>query len=416
MPVSTAPRASTAPAPRSSQRTASAAERAFLDLLDKHVEDAAIRFTIRGEPVFVGRGQPGEVAVRINDDRFFGRVLSGGNLGLGESFMDGDWELEEGDIANLLTVLLRNRLDQKVRGDVKTALAVLRIQFENLFRRKHWKLARFQYDQGDDLFEATLDRDWMMYTCGYAHTPNDTAEQLQTQKLDRICQKLEMRPDDHVLDIGCGFGGMLMFAAKNYGVTGVGITTSLRHAALGNQRLADAGLADRVKLEVRDHRTVDGRFDKVVSIGMFEHLPRTEYTRFFQRIAAVLPRTGMGLLHVVGANAAKNFHDPFTQKYTLPGTGQPKLSELADRCERTGLAVRDVENMVRHYDPTASSWLANFRRNAPTLDPVKYDTRFRRMWEYYLSCAIAGARASESTVYQLLFMKDYAAPMPLHRV
>jgi cyclopropane-fatty-acyl-phospholipid synthase len=167
---------------------------------------------------------------------------------------------------------------------------------------------------------------------------------------------------------------------------------------------------------VRDHRTIDGRFDKVVSIGMFEHLPRTEYTRFFQRIAAVLPRTGMGLLHVVGANAAKNLHDPFTQKYALPGTGQPKLSELAERCERTGLAVRDVENMVRHYDFTAGSWLANFRRNAHTLDPVKYDARFRRMWEYYLSCAIAGARASESTVYQLLFMKDYAAPMPLHRV
>lgn len=416
MPVSVVSRSSAAPPPRSPGRTGSAAERAFLDLLDRHVDDASIRFTIRGEPVVVGRGQPGGVAVRINDDRFFGRVLSGGNLGLGESFMDGDWELEEGDIADLLTVLLRNRLDQKVRGDAGTALAVLRIQFANLFRGGNWNHARFQYDQGDDLFEATLDRDWMMYSCGYAHTPNDTAEQLQAQKLDRICQKLEMKPDDHVLDIGCGFGGMLMYAAKHYGVTGVGITTSLRHCAVGNQRLADAGLGGRVRLEVRDHRTVDGRFDKVVSIGMFEHLPRTEYTRFFQRVAAVLPRTGMGLLHVVGANAVKNLHDPFTQKYALPGTGQPRLSELAERCERTGLAVRDVENMVRHYDYTAGSWLANFRRNAHTLDPAKYDTRFRRMWEYYLSCAIAGARASESTVYQLLFMKDYAAPMPLHRV
>jgi cyclopropane-fatty-acyl-phospholipid synthase len=417
MPVSVVSRLSTAPAPRSpSRRTGSPDERVFLDLLDRHVEDASIRFTIRGEPVSVGRGAPGGVAIRINDDRFFQRVLSGGNLGLGESFMDGDWELEEGDIADLLTVLLRNRLDRKVRGDAGTALAMLRIQFGNLFRRKHWNHARFQYDQGDDLFEATLDRDWMMYSCGYALTPTDTAEQLQAQKLERICQKLELRPGSHLLDIGCGFGGMLMYAAKNYGVTGVGITTSLRHCAVGNQRLADAGLADRVRLEVRDHRTINGRFDRVVSIGMFEHLPRTEYTRFFERVAAVLPRDGIGLLHVVGANAAKNLHDPFTQKYALPGTGQPKLSELAERCERTGLAVRDVENMVRHYDPTASSWLANFRRNAHTLDPVKYDARFRRMWEYYLSCAIAGARASESTVYQLLFMKDYAAPMPMHRV
>ncbi|HEU0299733.1 MAG TPA: class I SAM-dependent methyltransferase [Longimicrobium sp.] len=363
----------------------------------------------------VGRGTEGP-AIRIHDDRFFARVLSGGNLGLGESYMDGDWDMEEGDIPDFLIVLLRNRLDQRVRGDAATALSVGRIQLANLFRRRHWALARFQYDQGDDLFEATLDRDWMMYSCGYVRTPDDTPEQLQAQKLDRICQKLELRPGDHLLDIGCGFGGMLMYAAKHYGVTGVGITTSLHHCALGNRRLAEAGLADRVRLEVRDHRTVEGRFDRVVSIGMFEHLPRKEYHRFFQRVAAVLPRDGIGLLHAVGVNGARNVHDPFIQKYALPGSGQPKLSELADCCERSGLAIRDLENMVRHYEPTARGWLRRFRENKGRLDQKKYDARFQRMWEYYLSCAAAGARASDSTLYQLLFMKDYAAPMPLHRV
>ena len=413
-PVSARPPAA-APAPYRPFRAASAAERVFLELLDRHVEDARIRLTIRGETRSPGRGAEGP-AIRIHDDRFFGRVLSGGNLGLGESYMDGDWDVEEGDIADFLTVLLRNRLDERVKGDAGTALKVLRVQFANLFRKKHWGLARFQYDQGDDLFEATLDRDWMMYSCGYVHTPEDTPEQMQAQKLERICRKLELRPGHHLLDIGCGFGGMLMYAAKHYGVTGVGITTSLRHCALGNQRLAHAGLADRVRLEVRDHRTVEGRFDRVVSIGMFEHLPRTEYNRFFKRVAAVLPRDGIGLLHVVGVNAAKNVHDPFIQKYALPGSGQPKLSELADCCERNGLAIRDVENMVRHYDYTVRGWLARFRENKHRLDQQKYDGRFQRMWEYYLSCAIAGARASNSTLYQLLFQRDYAAPMPLHRV
>ena len=290
------------------------------------------------------------------------------------------------------------------------------MQLANLFRKRHWGHAQLHYDLGDDVYESFLDPVTMMYSCGYAETPGDTIEQLQTQKLDRICRKLEIRPGDHVLDIGCGFGGMLMHAAREYGATGVGITTSRRHCERGNQRIAGAGLAGRVRLELRDHRTVAGRFDRVVSIGMFEHLPRREYHRFFRRVAAVLPPHGTGLVHAIGANTARNVHDPFIQKYIFPGSGQPKLSELADGCEQGGLAIRDVENMVRHYGYTARRWLERFRANRHRLDQEKYDARFQRMWEYYLSCAIAGARASESTLYQLLFMKDYAAPMPLHRV
>ena len=413
-PVSTAP-PTTSEALRGRHPSGSEAERVFLELLDRHVDDARIRLTIRSEPVAAGRGAEGP-AIRIHDERFFGRVLSAGNLGLGESYMDGDWDVEEGDIAGFLTVLLRARLDRKIKGNAATAARVLGIQAGNLIRRRHWKNAQVHYDIGDDLYQSFLDRDWMMYSCGYASSQDDTIEQLQARKLERICQKLEMRPGDHVLDIGCGFGGMLMYAATHYGVTGVGITTSRRHCAFGNQRIAAAGLADRIRLENRDHRTIEGRFDRVVSIGMMEHLPRAEYGRYFQRIAGVLPPHGTGLVHVIGCNAARNDHDPFTQKYIFPGSGQPKLSELADGCERNGLAIRDVENMVRHYDFTAARWLDRFRENKHRLDQTKYDRRFQRMWEYYLSCAIAGARASNSALYQILFMKDYAAPMPLHRV
>jgi cyclopropane-fatty-acyl-phospholipid synthase len=393
------------------------AERTFLTLLDQCVTGTAIRFVVRGEDVWVGNGtHEGAPAVCIHDARFFARVLSGGNLGLGESYMDGDWDMVEGDVPDFLTLLLQSRLDHKVKGNLATAMKVARVQIANLFRRAHWRNAQFHYDLGDEVFESFLDPVTMMYSCGYAKTPNDPIEQLQINKLDRICQKLEIRPGDRVLDIGCGFGGMLMHAAKYYGATGVGITTSHRHRALGTERLAEAGVGDRVKLELRDHRTVTGTFDRVVSIGMFEHLPRKEYDRFFERVAAVLPADGKGLLHVVGANAPKSVRDPFIQKYALPGTRTPQLSELAHRCEQNGLAIHDVENMVRHYTYTAKAWLHRFRANKHQLNQKKYDGRFQRMFEYYLSCATAGACASDATVYQVLFARDYAAPMPLHRV
>ena len=416
-PVTAAPPSTSAPTPQRPRRAAGGAERVFLELLDRHLEDAAIRFVVRGEDVVVGRGaREGAPAVRIHDDRFFARVLGGGNLGLGEAYMDRDWEMEEGDVEDFLTPLLRNRIDRKVKGDVATAAKVLRVQVANLFRRTHWGNAQFHYDLGDEVFESFLDPVTMMYSCGYAATPDDSIEQLQLNKLDRICRKLGVRPGDHVLDIGCGFGGMLIHAARHYGATGVGITTSRRHCERGNQRIAEAGLADRVRLELRDHRSVAGRFDRVVSIGMFEHLPRKEYDRFFQRIAAVLPPHGTGLVHAVGANTAQNVHDPFIQRYALPGTGQPKLSELAHCCEQNELAILDVENFIRHYGYTSRHWLNRFRANKHRLDQTKYDARFQRMWEYYLSCAIAAAWASDAALYQVLFARDYAAPMPLHRV
>lgn len=416
-PVTAAPPSTTAATPQRRRQTRGGAERVFLDLLDRHLEDASIRFVVRGEEVAVGKGpRDGAPTVRVHHDRFFDRVLGGGNLGLGEAYMDRDWEMEEGDIEDFLTPLLRNRLDRKVKGDVATAARVARVQVANLFRRTHWGNAQFHYDLGDEVFESFLDPVTMMYSCGYANTPDDTIEQLQLNKLDRICQKLGIRQDDHVLDIGCGFGGMLMHAARHYGATGVGITTSRRHCEKGNQRIREAGLADRVRLELRDHRTVSGRFDRVVSIGMFEHLPRKEYNRFFERVAAVLPSHGTGLVHAIGANTARNVHDPFIQRYVFPGSGQPKLSELAHCCEQNGLPIRDVENMVRHYGYTSREWLKRFRQNRHTLDQEKYDARFQRMWEYYLSCAIAGAWASDAALYQVLFARDHAAPMPLRRV
>ncbi|HEV2146758.1 MAG TPA: class I SAM-dependent methyltransferase [Longimicrobiaceae bacterium] len=419
IPVQDAPGAAV-PAPptrRRPDRGSRAAQAVFLELLDKHLSHGALRLIVDGAPVVVGAAEGAESVptLRVHDPRFFRRVLGEGNLGLGEAYMDGDWTMEEGEVHDFLAILLRNRIDRKVRADPATAWKVFKVQAANLLRGRQWGHVQQHYDLGDDLFESFLDST-LTYSCGYARTPGDSPDELQFNKLDRICQKLELRPGDRLLDIGCGFGGLLVHAATHYGATGMGITTSQRHHEHGNERIRSAGVGDRVRIELRDHRSIEGEFDRVVSVGMMEHLPRKEYGRYFARIAAVLPPHGIGLVHAVGCNGQRNEHDPFTQKYIFPGSGQPRLSEMTAGCERHGLAIRDVENLIRHYGYTAHGWLESFRANQHRLDPVRYDARFRRMWEYYLSCAVAAASYSDAALYQVLFMKDYAGPMPLHRV
>jgi cyclopropane-fatty-acyl-phospholipid synthase len=154
----------------------------------------------------------------------------------------------------------------------------------------------------------------------------------------------------------------------------------------------------------------------VVSVGMMEHVPRREYRKYFSNIARMLTPTGYGLVHTIGCNGAVNRHDPFIQKYIFPGSNQPRLSEITEHLEKARLAIVDVENMVRHYAITGRRWLEAFRANAHKLDPKKYDEPFRRMWEYYLACGIAGMTATDTALYQVLFTKDYAADLALHRV
>ena len=387
----------------------------FLDILDRGIENARICFEIDGSEVTVGRGDgEGEVTIRVAEERFFRRVLTEGNLGLGEAFMDGDFTVEKGSLERFLEILLRSRLDRKIKAKPGAAARILLMRTADHLRGKAHNVQR-HYDLGDDLFESFLDST-LSYSCGYAKDPGDDIETLQDNKLHRICQKLRLAEGERLLDIGCGYGGVLIHAAKHYGARGVGVTLSKNHCRSGQAAAAAAGVADRVEIRFADFNDVTGEFDKVVSVGMMEHVPRGEYRPYFSKIAEVLTPGGLGLVHTVGANSATNEHDPFTQKYIFPNSNQPRLSEIATGLEKHGLAILDVENMIRHYAYTATRWLENFRANRGRLDASRYDQAFQRMWEYYLACCVAAGYASDSALYQVLFTSDYAAPLPLQRV
>ena len=391
------------------------AQSVVLDLLDRTVRDARLGIQVGGRSFTVGQGT-GEVlaTLRLRDTGVFGRILAAGNLGLGEAYMDGDVECVHGELHEFLTALLRNRVDQALRSDPRVLARAAWVRVQTLARSKADNVQR-HYDAGDELFAAFLDPT-MTYSCGYMVSPDDSLEQLQRNKFDRICRKLELRPGDRLLDIGCGFGGLLIHAAAEYGAIGVGVTNSRRHCARGQENVARAGLADRIEIRFDDFTRVSERFDRVVSVGMMEHVPRREYAAYFAAIARVLAPDGRGLVHTIGCAGVTNDHDPFIQKYIFPGSGQPRLSEIAGGLERERLAILDVENIVRHYGHTILRWLANFRQNRGSLDPARHDDRLCRMFEYYFHCGIAAAFAAESAVFQVLFAADAAAPMHLHRV
>ncbi len=352
--------------------------------------------------------------VRVLAPGFFTDVVCFGNLGLGEAYMRGDFVMESGSLEDFLTLLLRSRLDETVGRTSRLALKAGAIRLQNVLRGRRGAV-QHHYDAGTDLFEAFLDPT-MTYTCGYARSGDDSVETLQRNKLERVCQKLRLQAGERMLDLGCGFGGLLIFAAEHYGTSGVGVTLSREQCEWANAEIRRRGLSDRVEVLLMDYRAASGSYDKVVSVGLLEHLSPSEYGTFFRKVAATLKPSSLGLVHAIGTSKPGSRHDPFIQKYVFPNSHQVRLPALITAMQKAGFAVLDVENLVRHYALTAHGWLERFRANRHRLDARRYDETFCRMWEYWLAGGVAAARASDAALYQVLFHNDRAAPIPLVRV
>jgi cyclopropane-fatty-acyl-phospholipid synthase len=360
---------------------------------------ALIRKRVLGllEAAGVHPGRDGPCDPQIHDGRFFARVLSQGSLGLGESYMDGWWDVASLD--GLITRLLQVRLDQRVHG-LASRLDDLRAWVLNLQNaRRATLVGERHYDIGNDLFRAMLGRR-MVYSCGYWRE-SDSLDAAQEAKLDLVCRKLGLRPGMRVLDIGCGWGEALEFAARKYGTTGVGVTISREQAEYA-RRLCD-GLPIEIRLQ--DYRELDEPFDRILSIGMFEHVGVRNYRRYFEvarRCLADDPATGGGLflLHSIGSSQSVRHTDPWIGRYIFPNSMLPSAAQIASSVE--GLfVIEDWHGFGADYDRTLQAWRDNIEAAWDTL-PARYDERFRRMWRFYLAASMATFRTRRAQLWQLV--------------
>ena len=336
--------------------------------------------------------------IRVTDERFYARVLADGSLGFGEAYMDGWWECERIDelFGRLLAAPPERRLSPMKRPHLFAEVLRHRL-FNRQSRRRAFEVGKRHYDIGNDVFAAMLDPT-MSYSCGWWQHAS-TLEDAQRQKLDLICRKLELQRGERLLDIGCGWGGLARFAVENYHVEVHGITVSEEQLKLARER--NAGLP--VTFELMDYRKLWGRFDKAVSVGMFEHVGPKNYGEYFRVVERVLDDRGLFLLHTIGNHVTSHTPDGWLDKYIFPNGVLPSAADIAAAADGRFL-VEDWHNFGADYDRTLMAWWANFERAWPALR-ANYDERFYRMWKYYLMSCAGFFRARRGQLWQVVLGK-----------
>ncbi|HSQ73241.1 MAG TPA: cyclopropane fatty acyl phospholipid synthase [Rubrivivax sp.] len=333
--------------------------------------------------------------LQLHDAATWRRMMSQGTLGFGESYMDGQWDCERLD--ELVCRMLRANADQVVtaRGLPHWLTQVLRHALVNLQSvSRAFSVAERHYDLGNDLFSAMLDSR-MVYSCAYWPRAVDL-EQAQEHKLELICRKLELRPGERLLDVGCGWGGLAEHAARHFGCEVIGATVSREQAALARERCA--GLP--VTVELADWRSLQGRWDKVVSVGMFEHVGPKNYADYFRRMHDMLADEGLFLLHTIGSDRTERATNAWTERYIFPNGKLPSAVEITRTVEEHFL-IEDWHNFGPDYDRTLMAWWNRFERAWPQLR-VRYGDRFFRMWKFYLLSSAGFFRSHQGQLWQIV--------------
>jgi cyclopropane-fatty-acyl-phospholipid synthase len=386
-------------------------------LVDKLLKHGSITLLLPGKPARTyGPGGGKHLTVRFTDRKVAFDILRSPSLGLGEAYMDGRVVIEDGTILDLLELIVSsNRWEDS--GSGPSALSrgskrIKRLLSSNTLKRARRNVAH-HYDLKDELYELFLDAD-KQYSCAYFAEPSNSLEQAQLDKKAHIAAKLALEPGQRVLDIGCGWGGMALFLHKVAGVDVLGVTLSEHQLKIARQRAAEAGVSDHVKFELIDYRLIDDSFDRIVSVGMFEHVGNKHYNEFFAKCRDLLKPRGVMLLHSIGVfGEPASGPDPFTDKWIFPGYHLPALSEMLSASEKARLIVSDVETLRLHYGLTLRQWLDRAEKARAKIEAM-YDARFFRMWEFYLAGGIVMFESGAACNYQVQYVRERTA-LPITR-
>ena len=371
-----------------------------------------------------GTPAPGypDVAIRLTDKKVARDILLDPRLGTGEAYMDGRIAIERGDVMDLVSLIrMNNRWEDKARLGPPSLPRRIRGRVGNAIRAVNKpgsskRNVAHHYDIGNDLYRLMLDEEHMQYSCAYFARDAMTLGEAQEAKLAHIAAKLNLKSGASILDIGCGWGGMAIFLAQNADVTVHGITLSDQQLALARERAEAAGVADRVRFELVDYRDLAARgasYDRIVSVGMFEHVGAPQFETFFRCCANMLARDGAMLVHTIGRMGSPGRTDAFTDKWIFPGGYIPALSETVAASEKVRLIASDVETLRVHYARTIREWYARCIANRVSIEALM-EARFYRLWTFYLAGAATAFEHGGMCNYQIQFIRDRNA-LPLTR-
>jgi cyclopropane-fatty-acyl-phospholipid synthase len=388
---------------------------AFLSIVQQIVRKGSLKLTLaNGETHTIGDGTGETVVARLADQEAEDAIRRDPTMKLGEMYMQGRFILEQGNIYDFLSLVKQNTTNEIF--DFKMAALLLgRIAWQQLKsrvpvnRNKH--NVAHHYDLSAKLFDLFLDEDWQ-YSCAYFEPPGISLYEAQVAKKRHIAAKLLLEPNQRILEIGSGWGGMGMYVAEaTEGVDFTGITLSEEQLKVSRDRAAKRGLADRLRFELQDYRTMNGRkFDRIVSVGMFEHVGIGNYGKFFRKVSELLDDNGVMVLHSIGRPKPSFATNAFIERYIFPGGYIPSIGEVTPPLEKAGLLVKDIEILPLHYAYTLRHWRERFvARKAEAV--ALYDEKFFRMWEFYLAGSEMGFRYDELFIFQIQIAKNqFAVP------
>ena len=337
------------------------------------------------------------------------KLLVNPDLSFPEAYMNGDIKIENGSLLDFMNLIFENlgRKEINVSGHlIKKILHFWRYLTNYNFPLKSKKNVEHHYDLGEDLYNLFLDKSHRQYSCAYWKSENETLEEAQQNKINHIIKKLNLQPGQTVLDIGSGWGSMCFEIAKQSECEVTGYTLSKNQYDYCLKKAKELKLDNQCHFELSDYRDIKGKFNRIVSVGMLEHVGRKFYKTFFKKINNLMTEDGMALIHTIGSTEPKGPPQPFIQKYIFPGGLVPSGSDLIDALEKTGLVMSDMESLIHHYDKTLNAWLDRFLKNRNKAKNL-YSEHFCKMWEFYLASCSAAFKYRDLLVYQLQIVKNF---------